>query len=251
MRCVAPPVPHARGVLQEAGDRSARSFLALVGVDLGEDHQAERLRHVSAGLSSNLGQLVAKPCRRIPPTRADLHPRQEEQARREAGAELRSRLGDQLSPELAGLAEVIRAPQLVGESDARIVFTGLPPVDRDGTVEEVATDVPHAPEVDVGDRREAFDECVGLVEVLGQCQPCFCPTQSSFAFPAVSAHGRLPREGAEDGGPLASTDARLGKCTLQQVHRDPMPLALTSDGREVEERFRSERAWLSRVCRFL
>src|SRR5580765_2858772 len=95
-------VSQARGVFYESRNRCARSFLALVGVDLGEDHLAERMCNVSTGLPSNFRQLVAQPRRRIPPARADFHTREEEQTGREAWAEPRPRLRDQFLPDLAG-----------------------------------------------------------------------------------------------------------------------------------------------------
>jgi hypothetical protein len=94
---------------EQLGDRSARLLgVTPIGVDLGEDRQAQRLEHVQPDLTGDLNRLVAQLRGCVPSARRHLRLGPVEQAPDDVGIASLSGLGGQRSPKRARLVVALR-----------------------------------------------------------------------------------------------------------------------------------------------
>ena len=184
---------------EQLGDLPPRSLcLAPVRVDLGKEHQTERLGRLATGLARQLDHLVADPCSRVPVAGRQFHSSQEEQIADDSGISPLGRVGDQVTPDGARLLVTVGSAEQARERARRAAVRSDGPLDLERTVEQITTDATGAPERELSCRREAGGKHLGIVELLGERERRF----------------RIPR-------PLSVVTVQLPPSTQAQRARPP------------------------------
>ncbi len=183
MSCAS--VTEAIGGTQELS--SCRGLgLASVGVDLCQDHPAERLNDLSTRLPGDLHRFVAELRRDFPLAGSHFHPSKEELEKGEIGIVSFDTLCDQLSPDRSGLVVAFCSAELMGQGPSRIAAESTidSAVDLDCAVENVAADAPGAPERYLRELGQGEDEGLRLGKLLGQLESRCCVLSGTAAVAA-------------------------------------------------------------------
>ena len=220
-------VPNACGDSEQVRNLSSRFLgFASVGVDLGQDHQTQRLAHLTAGLPCKLDPLFAKSRRHAPRAGRDLHSGEEHQVPDDPGISSLRSFRDQSRPDGARLLEAVGQSKQPRQRRPRVPLTAGGSFKLDGTFEQVSMDAAGTPEGQLGEGCEAGCELLRVGRLLREPQSRFRIANAiQVAFPC----GGHPRKPAENVDLLADLEAGLGKCAVARLSaaRNPSVSART------------------------
>ena len=195
--------PDVAGLLgqpaQGADLRASRVRVAAVGVQLRQEHAAQRLGRLLASVRGHRDGLGAQALGGLPVPGRELHPGQEEEVAEQVRAVPGPGGSDQRPEERPRLLEPVAAGEQAGEGAARVEVAVDEPLDLDRPVEQIAPHPAGAPEGELSDSGEAARQGFGIAGLLGEGESGL-GVLGALAPEAPGAH--LPGQVAEHPGPL-------------------------------------------------
>ena len=235
-------VPNACGDSEQLRNLSSRFLgVASVGVDLGQNHQTQRLAHLTAGLPRKLDRLVAKSRRHIPRAGRDLHSGEEHQVPDDRGIGSLGSFRDQSRPDGARLLEAVGQGKQPRQRRPCVPVNAGGSFEFDRTFEQASMDAAGTPERQLGERCEAGCELLRVGHLLRESESRFRIPHAVLVAAPCRGH---PRKPAENVDLLANLEARLGEGAVVEALGRAEPVGFRADPRESTERLGSNRARL-------